>query len=513
VQTAITATRLNAFGKLILAAMLAISAAALLVLAQPARDAAQPTRQAAQPLDAVPSARGAGQAILDAQQTATNAGPPALGIRRPTSAAAEPASHARRPTSDAAEPAPGAAQRAISAAATGRTWVGSWASSQQAPEARNVLSAEDLTDATLRQIVHLSLGGETLRVRFSNVFGMEPLYIPAVHIAKPRSPGVAAIVAATDAPLTFNGEPSVTIPAGAEYLSDPIAFLVPPQSNLAITLYFERPPAQQTSHPGARTDSFLVHGNKLSASELPSAKRFRHWFQISGVDVLVPEDENVDDQHERAAAIAILGDSITDGRGSTPNGNDRWPDLFAQRLHEKLPHRSLGVLNLGVGGGRILNDGIGPNALARFDRDVLAQTGVRYLILFEGINDIGTFDPGGTKPQAAHDTLVRNLIGGLAQIVERAHAAGIKVYGATLTPFVGTEAYDPKPINEADRAAVNAWIRAPGHFDAVLDFDAVLRDPARPDRLAAAFDSGDHLHPSPAGYAAVAASIPLALFE
>jgi lysophospholipase L1-like esterase len=366
------------------------------------------------------------------------------------------------------------------------------------------LSAEDLTDATLRQIVHLSLGGDTLRLRVSNVFGTEPLQVASIHIAKPLSSAAPEIVPGTDTPLTFNGHPDVTVPAGAAYLSDPILFPAPPHANIAISLYLERPPAQQTSHPGARADSYLVHGNKVSAPDAPGAKTFRHWFLIAGVDVLASRN---------AAAVVILGDSITDGRGSTPNGNDRWPDLLANRFHEELPDRSLGVLNHAIGGGRVLNDGLGPSVLARFDRDVLAQAGVRYLILFEGINDIGTFDHDGTKPQAAHDALVRALTDAFAQIVERAHSAGIKVYGATLTPFVGTEAYAPTPISEADRAAVNAWIRAPGHFDAVLDFDAVLRDPAKPDRLAEAYDSGDHLHPSPAGHEAIAGSIPLALFD
>jgi lysophospholipase L1-like esterase len=395
-------------------------------------------------------------------------------------------------------------ERAPATVGAGRIWVGSWASSQQVPEPRNALRDEDLTNATLRQIVHLSLGGETLRVRLSNVFGTAPLRVASTHIARPLSSAAPEIVPGTDTALTFNGDPDVTIPAGAEYLSDPIRFQAPPQSDLAISLYLELPPLRQTSHPGARADSYLVHGNKVSAPDLPGAMTFKHWFQIAGIDVLAPEN---------AAAIAILGDSITDGRGSTPNSNNRWPDLLAQRLHDELPDRGLAILNHGIGGGRILNDGLGPNALARFDRDVLAQAGVRYLILFEGINDIGAFDRTGTKPQAAHEALIRDLTGAYAQIIERAHGAGIEVYGATLTPFAGTAAYDPKPINEADRAAVNAWIRAPGHFDAVLDFDAALRDPARPDRLAEAYDSGDHLHPSPKGYEAIANSIPLALFS
>ncbi len=383
-----------------------------------------------------------------------------------------------------------------------RVWVGSWATSQQIPEPRNALRPEDLADATLRQIVHLSIGGRTLRVRLSNAFGSAPLHVAAAHVAEALSPASAAIVRGSDAALSFAGRPEVTVPAGAEYLSDPLAFDAAPQADLAISLYLDDAPARQTSHPGSRADSYLVHGDRVSAVDLPGARKFEHWFDLAGVNVAAPPG---------SAALVVLGDSITDGHGSTTNGNDRWTDDLARRLQKDAGGRTLGVLNHGIGGGRVLHDGLGPNALARFDRDVLAQSGVRYLIVFEGINDIGTFDKPGAKPQAAHDALVHALTAAYAQIVTRAHAAGIEVYGATLTPFVDCSVYDPKPISEADRVAVNAWIRAPGHFDAVLDFDATLRDPARPDRLAPAYDSGDHLHPSPAGYAAIAESVPLAL--
>jgi lysophospholipase L1-like esterase len=380
-------------------------------------------------------------------------------------------------------------------------WVGSWATSQQVPESRDALPAAELTDATLRQIVHLSIGGRALRVHLSNAFGTEPLHVSAAHVARAQSAAAAAIVPATDAALTFDGRADVTVPAGAEYISDPVVFAAAPQADLAISLYLETPPARQTGHPGARTDTYLVHGNRVSAEDLPRASKVQHWFDIGGVDV---------EADPGASAVVALGDSITDGRGSTTNGNDRWTDDLARRLLEE--RRKVSVLNLGLGGGRVLNDGSGPNALARFDRDVLAQAGVRYLILFEGINDIGTFDRAGARPRSAHDALVRDLTGAFAQIVERAHAAGIKVYGATLTPFADCTAYHPVPAAEADRRSVNAWIRAPGHFDAVLDFDAVVRDPERPDHLAADDDSGDHLHPSAAGYHALADSIPLSLF-
>ena len=205
----------------------------------------------------------------------------------------------------------------------------------------------------------------------------------------------------------------------------------------------------------------------------------------------------------------MLGDSITDGRGSTTNGNDRWTDALAGRL--SAAKMAIGVLNHGIGGGHVLLDGLGPNAMSRFDRDVLAQPGARWLIVFEAVNDIGTFDSEGSKPQGAHDMLVRQLTTAYGQMIEKAHAAGLKVYGATITPFMDCTAYHPKPIAEADRVAVNDWIRT--HFDAVLDFDAVVRDSARPDHLAAGYDSGDGLHLSPAGYRALAAAVPLSLFQ
>jgi lysophospholipase L1-like esterase len=231
--------------------------------------------------------------------------------------------------------------------------------------------------------------------------------------------------------------------------------------------------------------------------------RFDHWFNIEGVDVSAAPG---------AAVIVALGDSITDGHASTTNGNDRWPDDLARRLLAAMPGRALGVLNEGIGGNRLLLDGLGPNALSRLDRDVLAQPGVRYLIVEEGINDIGAFGQEADQPEAAHEALVHRIIGAYEQIVLRAHTHGIRVLGGTLSPFSGSTYYKPGPLSEADRQAVNRWIRTPGHFDAVIDFDKALRDPARPEQLLPAYDSGDHLHPSPAGYRAMAAATPLVDF-
>lgn len=380
-------------------------------------------------------------------------------------------------------------------------WVGSWATSEQIPEPHNALNAADLRDATIRQILHLSLGGNTLRVHLSNAFGTAPLEFTSVHIAVPVSTSSPEIKGSTDRALSFSGRPAVTIPAGAEYISDPIRFAAASDSSLAITFHVDQPPAQQTSHPGSRATSYLVHGDHVSDADFRGGMKFDHWFNIAGVDVAASTG---------ARTIVALGDSITDGHGATTNGNDRWTDDLARRL--LAASLDLSVLNAGIGGNRLLLDGLGPNALARFDRDVLAAPGARYVIVLEGINDIGTFGLEGDSSQSAHDDLVARIIGAYRQIVLRAHAHGIRVYGGTLTPFVGSAYYHPGAVGEADRKAVNKWIRAAGHFDAVIDFDKALRDPDDPHRLLAAYDSGDHLHPSPAGYRAMADAIPLSLF-
>jgi lysophospholipase L1-like esterase len=382
-------------------------------------------------------------------------------------------------------------------------WVGSWAASQQLPEPQNLLAPDDLRDATLRQVVHLSIGGVRVRVHISNAFGTAPLHLTTVHIARPDAKATGAIDAASDKALTFGGAVDVIVPAGAEYISDEIVFWAAPLSDLAVTLHFDEPPVEQTAHPGSRATSFLVHGDKVSAAELVGAKRVEHWYQVSGVDVAAPA---------QAAAIVALGDSITDGHGSTTDGNDRWPDVLARHLQLTPKAAMVGVLNQGIGGNRLLLDGLGPNALARFDRDVLAQAGVRYLIVLEGVNDLGTLTRDHEVSSAEHDALVRRILSAYAQIAARAHAHGIRVIGATILPYGGSDYYHPGPANEADRQAINKWIRTAKDFDAVVDFGKLMQDPAHPDRLLPAFDSGDHLHPSPAGYKAMGEAIPLSLF-
>jgi lysophospholipase L1-like esterase len=383
-------------------------------------------------------------------------------------------------------------------------WVSSWGSSQQIPEPQNSLPVDDMRDATVRQIVHLSLGGSAVRVHLSNAFGRVALHFTSVHIATPVSPASAAIEQGRDRVLAFAGKPDVTIPPGAEYVSDPVEMLVAPLSNLAVTFHLAEPPSPETGHPGSRSTTYYVHGDQVTAPDLPDAKRVDHWYQLTEIDV----------QSKRGAAVVVaLGDSITDGHASTTNGNDRWTDELAKKLQAWGKTRNIGVSNQGIGGNHLLTDGLGPNVLARLDRDVLVPAGVRWVIVFEGVNDLGRLSGRREGSAEEHAELVARIIAAYQQITERAHAHGLRVYGATITPFVGSFYAAPGSQNEQDREAVNNWIRANGNFDAVIDFDAVVRDPAHPDQMLPAYDCGDHLHPGPAGYKAMGDAVPLNLFK
>jgi lysophospholipase L1-like esterase len=270
---------------------------------------------------------------------------------------------------------------------------------------------------------------------------------------------------------------------------------VAPRSNLTITAYLAAGQATTalTAHPGSRTTSYLTHGDHHADSDLPGAVPVDHWYLISGVEV-----------YSRAAgALVVVGDSLTDGRGSTTNGNDRWPDQVQPRLPA-----GVAVLNQAAGGNRVLDDGLGPSVLSRFDRDVLAVGRARWVLLFEGVNDIGT----AAATDAAQRQLTADLTAAFAQLVTRARARDLTVYGATLTPFGGNDYDDPAGLRERSRQRINTWIRTAGAFDAVVDFDEAVRDPAAPHRLAAAHDIGDHLHLNPSGYQALAAAVPPALF-
>lgn len=388
------------------------------------------------------------------------------------------------------------------AEATGRTgWVGAWTSMPQLTEPHNMPPppfTQDglvLADATLRQTVRVTVGGRRMRLRFSNAFGGAVLPITAVTVALPKDgrAGVSAIEPASVRRVTFNGRPSVNVPRGALVVSDPLDFPLTPRSNLTVTTYLERGQASNdvTSHPGSRTTSHLLNGNHVESADLPGATPTDHWYFLSGVEVV-----------SAASAVVMIGDSLTDGRGSTTNGNNRWPDQLLDRMGP-----GVAVLNQAAGGNRVLNDGLGPSVLARLDRDLLAQSGVRWTIVFEGVNDIGT----AATTEAAQKQVADDLIAAYQQIADRAHAHDIKVYGATITPF-GDSFYD-EGFREESRQTVNRWIRTGRHFDAVIDFDATVRDPANPRRLLAAADVGDHLHLNPTGYRMLAEAVPLKLFR
>jgi lysophospholipase L1-like esterase len=386
----------------------------------------------------------------------------------------------------------------------GVCWTGTWASSQQIPEDPNALPSEVLDDATLRQVVRTTIGGDRIRLRLSNLFGTEPLRVRSVRVAASADRGSPRIVEGSDRPVTFGGRDSVLIPAGAETLSDPVELAVAPTSHLAISFHLPDPPARQTSHPGSRATSYYVPGDRSAAADLPGAATVTHWYQLAAVDVATACGA--------VAAIVTLGDSITDGYGVAPDSDMRWPDFLARRLRADPRTGHLAVLNHGIGGNRLLLDGLGPNTLARFDRDVLLQPGARFLILLIGVNDLGVFAQEGPATPEAHRQLVDNMIDAYRQMIARARERRIMAIGATLPPIGGSDYLTADPAIEADRQALNAWIRTPGHFDAVIDFDAALRDPADPTRMRADVNSGDGLHPSTVGYEAMARAVDLGLF-
>jgi len=378
-------------------------------------------------------------------------------------------------------------------------WVGTWAASPLAaknPDAR--FGAPGTDGTTLREIVHISIGGPSVRVILTNEFGLDPLTIGAAQIA--LSSSASTITAGTSTPLTFGGAPSIIIPPGALIVSDPVTLKVAPSSNLAVSLFLpDQPVNQLTLHPFADQTNYLAPGNVVSAASLDTPTTFFTWDFLKGIDVTADD---------KAASIVTFGDSITDGAHSTRDANARWPDVLAARLLADKKTANLGVLNEGIGGNRILHDTAGPSALARFDRDVLAQAGVKYLVIMESINDIGH----ATDPAKPYDVVTaEDLIVGLGQLATRAHTHGVKVIGATLTPFVGAKYQSP--AGEEMRQAVNKWIRTTNQLDGVIDFDKVTTDPTHPGMFLPLDDSGDHLHPGDAGYKAMADSIDLKLFN
>ena len=377
-------------------------------------------------------------------------------------------------------------------------WVGTWGCGPQLTNPGNTPPAP-LAFSTLRQFVHTTIGGQHLRVRFSNAYGTNAVVIQSAHVALASgalTTRLGAIDTTTDKALTFHGGTSVTIPPGEVVFSDPCDFNLPALTNLAVSIYFGNISSTTINgHPGSRSTSYIQSGNVVSAASMPSTTQTLHWYIITGVDVLADSS---------AKAVVTLGDSITDGRGPADNVNNRWPDFFAARLATNPPTANVAVVNMGIGANDVLVDNTtgGPGAVNRFDRDVLSQSGVRWLIVFEGVNDIG----GGAS--------AASLITSYQQFAARAHAHHILAYGATITPFGGNSYYTA--AHEMTRTNVNNWFRTNTVYDGVIDFDKYVRDPVTLTNFQAAFFAGpyanDWLHMNAAGYQTMATNIDLSLF-
>ena len=378
--------------------------------------------------------------------------------------------------------------------AEGEGWVAVWGASPSD-------TAAPMPGVTIREHVRLSLGGDQIRIRLSNRFGTSPLTVGPVHVASQHSG--AAIVGATDRVVTFDGAETVTIPTGALAVSDPLNLKVADLQETAVSIFLPPGSSTLTIHSiGVATTYVSPPGDFTGETVLPVASTQPTMILLSNVEVSVRKD---------AGAIVTLGDSITDGFKSTVDANHRWPDILANRIRAQHGQGIITVVNEGISGNRLRKDIAGPSAQERFDRDVISQTGVRWVTLLAGISDIGA--PGAVDPPTPRTT-DGELITAYEQLVIRAHAAGLKIYGCTLTPFEGTR-YPGffAPDKERVREAVNQWIRNSGYFDAVIDFDKVVRDPSHPSRILPSFDSGDHLHPNDAGYRAMANAVDLGLFR
>lgn len=370
-------------------------------------------------------------------------------------------------------------------------WIGTWSTAPQLVETNNNPPPPGLSDNTIRQIVHVSIGGDSLRMRFSNEFSTSPVTMKSVHIAV--STGNGTIDTATDNVIYFKGKQEITMGPDSAVMSDPFKFELKPLSDVAITIYFGGTSPDVTGHPGSRTTSYILTGNEVAKADFSGAVTTDHWYVINTIEVFAPDSAN---------AIAVLGNSITDGRGSGTNKQDRWPDELARRLQANPGTQQVAVLNEGIGGNCVLGNCLGPSALSRFNRDVIEQNGVKWLIILEGINDIGN---------ASDTALSGDLINAYKQMIHTAHLNGIFVYGATLLPIKGSFYYSD--THETIRETVNEWIRNSGYFDAVIDLDKALRNPADTLSLLPDYDSGDHLHPSEAGHHMMAEAVDLSLFN
>ena len=385
-------------------------------------------------------------------------------------------------------------------------WVGTWGASPLPPTPGGGFfpATPSFENVTIRQVVRISAGGDQLRLRLSNEYGTQALTIGAATVA--LADGEAAIRAGSQRTVTFSGSNSAVIPAGSPLLSDPIDLSVDELAEVSISIWFPEDTGQCTCHQVGLQTGFVSESGDFTGSVFDAQSTIQERAFISGVEVLTDE---------AAGVVVALGDSITDGVGSTAATNSRWPDMLAERLAARRG-ASFGVINHGISGNRVLADGAGQSAIARLDRDVLSVPGVTHVVVFEGVNDLGIGfgnfgDFGGGGLPAGIEVSTESMIAGYRQIIARARAKGLRVYGATIAPYEGASYFSDE--GERVRQAVNAWMRDSAEFDAVLDFDAVLRDAANPSRMADGLHSGDFLHGSDAGYEAMAQSIDLKLFR
>lgn len=374
-------------------------------------------------------------------------------------------------------------------------WVGTWSTAPQLVEPGNMPPAPGLTNNTLRQVVEVSIGGKEIRVRFSNEFSKSPVTMNMIQIAV--SKGSGTIDGSTIQELKFDGKSGVTMNPGMVITSDPISFNLEPRMEVAVTIFFGQTSPDVTGHPGSRTTSYLHEGNKILEADFTGSVLTDHWYVVNGIDVLAKKS---------AAAVAILGNSITDGRGSGTNKQNRWPDILSERLLKNKGTQNVGVLNLGIGGNCVLKNCLGPSGLDRFERDVINQHGVKWLIILEGINDLGQAPNSETAAKVAKD-----LIAAYERMIDQAHAKGIRVYGATILPF--NKSFYYTDYREAARNTVNEWVRNSDRFDAVIDFDKAMRDPRDTLTILPDVHTGDFLHPNEAGYQRMGESIDLKLFK
>lgn len=375
-------------------------------------------------------------------------------------------------------------------------WLAAWGSAQLDPPA----ATAPRQDLSLRQVLRTTVAGQAVRVRVSNLFGREPLQLGAASVALVEPASVAGrplLQAGSLRPLTFQGRRALALAPGAEAWSDPVALAVPRLADLAVQMHVRAAPAQPTGHPGARISSWTVPGDRVDAADWADAAAHDGWWHLAAVDVGGAAPQPV---------LVAIGDSITDGYGVPAGSYRRWTDALARRLVAQ--GREAAVVNTGIGGNRLLRDGLGPHVLARFERDVLARSGVTHAVLLAGVNDLGTSHRERATTPESRAALLAQLQAGLGTLRAQAGSRGVCLWVATVPPYGGSGYYQPRPENEADRQALNDWIRHAGGFDAVVDFDALLRDPARPSHLQPAFDH-DGLHPSLAGYQAMADAFPV----